>query len=316
MLKRLGVLAATTSVAVLVLAGVAQADGGQGVTVTCEASDPLPGCTVAAQTPGQPGGGISSAPVTAQGGVSGGGLCHGALGQVAPCSLPGYGWLGSNGCYYQLDTTWQPPVWDTADQPPAGQAGAFYDMTCLGVSGTGVGIVWLAAGSVGGQPLPAPGVLAQQATNQLGLTLGTIEASPAPGADQLVNLPTWVWLASWAPVSASATVPGESVTATARPTSATWTFGDGSRVVCRGPGTPYTAADSPNAPSPTCGHTYTTSSAGEPGGAYPVQVTVSWSISWVGGGRRGTEPAIQTSTATRFRVAESQAVNTTPSSAS
>lgn len=232
-------------------------------------------------------------------------------GKAVPCSLPGYGWLGANGCYYRTDPTWQPPASDVADRPPPGQAGAFYDVSCLKMAGTGVAIVWLPAGTAPGPP-PAPAVLARQATNRLTLSVGGIEASPPAGDEQLVNLPTWVWLGGWAPVSASAAVPGVSVTATARPTSAVWTFGDGSRVVCAGPGSPYRAGDDPHAPSPTCGHTYTRPSSGQPGGAFPVRVTVSWSVSWAGGGQGGTEPALQTIARATFRVAESQAVNTVP----
>jgi hypothetical protein len=44
--------------------------------------------------------------------------------------------------------------------------------------------------------------------------------------------------------------------------------GDGSTVTCQGAGTPYTSADNPAAASPDCGHTYTSSSAEQPGGAF------------------------------------------------
>jgi hypothetical protein len=303
--------------AVLVVFGmtaVARADGGIGVTVNCQGNRPQPGCTVGVTAPGTPGGTTVGLPVAAQG-SSGTQVCH-FDGKAVACSLPGYGWLGSNGCYYRLDPTWHPPAGDTADLPPAGEAGAYYDVSCLNLGGTGVAIVWLPAGAPGTAPIPAPAVLGQQATNQLTLTVGTIDASPAASGEQLVNLPTWVWLADWQPVTATAAVPGESVTATARPVSATWTFGDGSQVTCAGPGTPYTAGDSPSSPSPTCGHTYTESSADEPGGVFPVTVTVRWALTWAGGGETGTEPALQATATTAFRVAESQAVNTAPNAAS
>jgi hypothetical protein len=46
-----------------------------------------------------------------------------------------------------------------------------------------------------------------------------IRSSPAQNALQLTNLPTWLWInpAEWVPESKTATVPGESVTATATP---------------------------------------------------------------------------------------------------
>ncbi len=314
MLTRAIAAAAITALLVLLTAGAAFAGGGEGVVVTCEGNAPSPGCTVGVSAPGTPGGPIVGRPVSAQGG-SGAQVCHGPTGQVLACSLPGYGWLGVNGCYYKLDPTWHPPAGDTADQPPAGEAGAYYDMSCFGVAGTGEEILWLPVGAPGTAPIPAPAVLGRQASNQLRLSVGTLEASPAPAAEQLVNLPTWVWLANWQPLSAAAAVPGESVTATARPVSATWTFGDGSHVICDGPGTPYTTSASPTESSPTCGHTYTTSSAAEPTGAFPVTVTVRWSVTWAGGGETGTEPPLTATATTAFRVAESQAVNTLPNAA-
>lgn len=312
MLRRtLTILVAAAGLSLAPAAG-AVADGGVGVVVSCQGNTPTPGCAVTAQTPGTSGG--SATDVQAASPATPGTQVCSSAGQTMPCSLDGYGWLGKGGCYYQLDPTWRPPAWDTADQPPPGQPGAFYDVSCFGTAGTGSAIFWLPAGAAPGPPPPAPAVLAQQATNRLSLQVGTIEASPPAGAEQLVNLPTWVWLGGWAPVSASAAVPGESVTATARPVSATWTFGDGSRVVCAGPGTPYRPGDDPQAPSPTCGHTYSAPSTGQPAGVYLVTVAVSWAVNWAGAGQSGTQPPLTVTATTSMRVAESQAVNTVPNS--
>jgi hypothetical protein len=130
---------------------------------------------------------------------------------------------------------------------------------------------------------------------------------------QLTNLPTWLWInpAEWVPQSKTATVPGESVTATATPVSVTWHPGDGSTVTCQGAGTPYTSADNPASPSPDCGHTYTTSSAGHPGGAFTATATITWDVTWHGaGGAGGALPPLFTTAVAAFRVAESQALNT------
>ncbi len=252
----------------------------------------------------------------------GSGQCMGpdAAGQLVPCTDPVFGWLGSDGCYYQADPSFVPPAWDTADQHP-GQPGAFYLVTCMGMTqGTGGGIVWLAAGTAPAPVAspPAPGVLAQQAESQLALSATSIEASPSTTSDQLVDLPTWVWVpaALWHPLSATATVPGESATATATPTSVTWSFGDGTTLVCDGPGTPYAAGGNPAASSPTCGHTYTTSSASEPGGAFPVAATVAWTVTWTGGGQTGTLPALVTTAHAAFRVAEGEAIDVPPAQGS
>jgi hypothetical protein len=160
--------------------------------------------------------------------------------------------------------------------------------------------------------LPNPAVLAQQAVSQLTLPGFEISASPATSADQLVGLPTWLWLdqAGWQPTTATAAVPGESVTATATPTSVTWSFGDGTTLTCQGPGTPYSAGDSPQQPSPTCGHTYTTTSANQPDAAFTVTATVSWSVVWAGGGQAGTVPGLQNTATTNLRIADVQSLNT------
>jgi hypothetical protein len=166
----------------------------------------------------------------------------------------------------------------------------------------------------GGAPpvLPAPGALAQLAVRYLRLPDPVIRSSPAPGALQLTRLPVWLWVAAnaWQPQSKTAEVPGESVTATATPVSAAWSMGDGTTVTCKGPGTPY-GGGNPAAASPTCGYTYDQSSAGQPGGAYRVTVTITWDITWQGtGGAGGALAPLQTVAAAQFRVAESQALNT------
>jgi hypothetical protein len=106
-------------------------------------------------------------------------------------------------------------------------------------------------------------------------------------------------------------VPGEAVTATATPVSVTWHPGDGSTVTCHGEGTPYASADSPGSASPDCGHTYTTSSAGQPDGAFKATATITWDITWHGaGGAGGVLPPLFTTAAAAFQVAESQALDT------
>lgn len=161
--------------------------------------------------------------------------------------------------------------------------------------------------------LPAPGVLAQLAREYLRLPSPQIQSSPAPAALQLTQLPVWLWVAPavWAPQSKTASVPGESVTATASPSSAAWSMGNGTTVTCKGPGTAYTASANPAAASPTCGYTYPEPSTGQPGGAYPVTVTITWAITWKGpGGTGGVLAPLRTVARSQFRVAESQALNT------
>jgi hypothetical protein len=185
---------------------------------------------------------------------------------------------------------------------PAGCQVAVATLACpLGVPG--------AAGAAG---VPAPGTLAQLAVRFLDLPGPVIRSSPSPGDLQLVHLPVWLWVnpAVWVPVSKTASVPGERVTATATPVSVAWWMGDGVTVTCHGPGVAYTTADDPAAASPDCGYTYTSSSAGQPGGAYHVTATITWDIRWrADGGAAGTLPPLFSAAAVGFRVVESQAVN-------
>jgi hypothetical protein len=160
--------------------------------------------------------------------------------------------------------------------------------------------------------LVAPVVLAQTARRYLPLPAPGIRTSPA-AADQVVNVPTWLWVdpATWGPRSATASVPNETATVTATPVRVTWTMGDGRRVVCAGPGTPYSPGD-PARPSPDCGHVYRRSSAGQGGLAYPVAATTSWRISWVASGvvaASGTLAPLERTATTSLRVAEAQTVN-------
>ena len=177
-----------------------------------------------------------------------------------------------------------------------------------------IGAAAPAAPAPGGGPAPPdPAVLAALARQTLGLPSPVIRSSPAQAALQLTNLPTWLWInpAEWVPESKTATVPGESVTATATPVSVTWHPGDGSTVTCQGAGTPYTSADNPAAASPDCGHTYTASSAGQPGGAFRATATITWDVTWRGAaGAGGALPPLFTTAVAAFRVAESQALNT------
>lgn len=198
-------------------------------------------------------------------------------------------------------------------QPVPGEEGAWYLWRCSG-DGFRDSLyrppVWIPDGEQApGVAGPSPAELAAQARERLRLPDPALAASPV--GDQLVNLPTWLWLdGDWAAIEATASVPGVSVTARAVPESATWVMGDGSEVVCRGPGTPYAPGVDAASPSPDCGHTYRLSSAGEPGEVFTASVTVSWTVTWAGAGDGGTFPDLTTTGEAAFRVAESQALVT------
>jgi hypothetical protein len=197
-------------------------------------------------------------------------------------------------------------------EPAPGQPGAWYVYQCSG-SGFRDAVyrppVWIPDGPRAGAP-PSPAQLAEQAHSQL--RLPTLRILANPRGEQLVGLPTWLWLerGSWGEVSATAAVPGVSVTAVAHPRSVAWSMGDGTSFTCAGPGTPFAAGADPKSASPDCGYTYHWSSAGQPHQAYPVTATVHWTVTWSGAGQAGVFPDMTTTSATTFPVAESQAVTT------
>jgi hypothetical protein len=167
--------------------------------------------------------------------------------------------------------------------------------------------VWIPAGQQAA-PSMTPEQVAMMAKSQLRLPSPSIAVNPA--GEQLVHLPTWLWLREgWRTTSASASVPGITVTAVAEPATATWSTGDGMTVTCSGPGTAFTAGHDPKSASPDCGHTYRRSSKGLPGEVYAATVAVRWNVRWSGAGQTGVFPGLTTTASTTLRVAESQALN-------
>lgn len=144
------------------------------------------------------------------------------------------------------------------------------------------------------------------------LSLPVPEPRFSPTGEQVVNLPTWMWLAGgWGTETSSVSVPGVTVTVIAVPESAIWSMGDGSTVVCDGPGDAYDPAVAATSHAPSCSHTYARSSAGQPFESLAVSVTVRWHATWsaagvAGGGDLG---AIDRTTTFALRVGEVQALN-------
>ncbi len=178
-------------------------------------------------------------------------------------------------------------------------------------AGQPVGYVWLTP-SRPWVTSPSAAELARRAYRRLVLAVPVIGTSPPPAVPQLVRVPVWLWLerSGWRPRRATAAVPGLSATAVAVPVRVEWSMGEGTSVVCAGPGTVFrVGVDDPYAGSPDCGHTYPGASTGEPGGVFTVTARVSWRVSWSGGGRSGVLPALESTGRLRLRVVESQAVN-------
>jgi hypothetical protein len=140
----------------------------------------------------------------------------------------------------------------------------------------------------------------------------TIGIVPESGPDRvgLVGLPVWMWVENqtantWGPISDSASEGTVSVTATATVAEVAWDMGDGSRVTCTGPGTPYTDHYGKQE-SPTCGHRYAKMSTDQPDDAYQVTATSHWVVQWTGGGQSGTMEFDLTTEPLPVRVGEAQ----------
>jgi hypothetical protein len=181
---------------------------------------------------------------------------------------------------------------------------SFADIPQTGGSGTG---------GTGGAPasiVADPRVLAERAAAVLNLPAPAMRMSPAH--DQVVQLPSWLWISAeqWEPRRASAAAGPVTSTVTATPVRVTWDMGNGDLVQCDGPGTPYREKYAQQPDTTDCRYTYRHSSAGQPDEAYEVTATVDWELTWAvtgaaGGGTLGSVPM----SATRaVRVTEIQAL--------
>ena len=292
MLSRCATVTASMAVLMLVSAGIAWAGGDGWGSVDC-GQQSFAGCELAAER----GPGAVSAPGNGEG--------------PPPVRHEASGGSAEGGCSY-VSADYEAPPGGTSRATGSAPGGwALY--RCPGYS-LYRGPVWLPSGAFsagsGGGGVVSPADLAVAAYRQLWLPTPEIGSSP-PGP-QLVNLPVWLWLEpdSWAPESATVSVPGVSVTATATPVRVVWSMGDGTEVTCHSAGTPFPARADPVAPSPDCGHTYRFSSQDRFGGAFPVRATQFWSVTWSGAGESGRFDDLTTTATTAWQVVESQAVNT------
>lgn len=278
----------------LAIAAPAQASGFGGVGASC--SNARHGCTVTAHGPG-----------SSTGGADGG--SHSGSGRAPQSS----GTASSPSAVTCIDDPISPTPQQLAafgtPSPPSGKGHwVIVECTVANIPGINATLRWQADGA---PPLPAPAVLAAQAESKLVLAKPVVDSSPAADLPQVVQLPTWAWMpkAQWVPISATASVPGESVTATATPVELAFSWGDGTSSVCQGLGTPYVSGSSnPSQPSPTCGHSYHVTSAAAPGQQFQVTATLTWKVAWAGGGAAGTFPDLTTTTTFHWTVEQVQSV--------
>lgn len=149
---------------------------------------------------------------------------------------------------------------------------------------------------------------AERALGELELPQPQIATNPA--GDQLVGLPTWLWLTGgWGPLSTSASIGGVTSTVTATPRHVDWDLGDGTSLRCDGPGVPYDPAARAASQTSDCATTFIHTSASRPGGVHRLTASVTYAVAWSANTGEGAELGDLTSeSSVDVRVIEVQAV--------
>jgi hypothetical protein len=166
---------------------------------------------------------------------------------------------------------------------PAGALveGQWYYLRCENADGTLVREAWRTWTPADANAMA--GELALQAADELVLPYPTPGLSPMIGVNQIVGLPTWMWVepTSWQPLTATAAIPGLSATVTATPTRTRWDMGDDSdEVVCDGPGVAFDFTRDESQQHTDCTHIYQWGSADRPGGTYTITGFIDWELHW------------------------------------
>ena len=297
---RAAVVFATALVASLTLAAApAQAD-----YWVCP---PVGDCYVVVEKPGGDGGRDPG-----DGGGSGSTQECTSNGVVVPCWQAGWGYLNpADGCYYIVESP-QPAADDPAWEGHQPGDGAVYRQRCFGdIIGA---LVWRADPPPGAAGGLTPAQLAARAIKALPMRGAEIGISPKPSGVGLVGLPVWMWTAvtpeTWGPITATASVPGLSVTARAQATTIKWSMGDGHSVTCKNPGTAYDKRKFGARRSPSCGYGgYSEPSRTISGGRYAITATTTWNVDWwVAGGRATGTETVTRESATSIEIDELQVV--------
>ncbi len=153
--------------------------------------------------------------------------------------------------------------------------------------------------------------LAQEARSSIGIAAPAIHTSPEAGGRLYVRVPTWLWVDGgwWRPYQATASAGRVTATVTATPVTATWGLGDGATVSCAGPGVAWRPGLPEDATD--CAHTYTTSSASDPDGAFELTASVVLEVTWTSNvGQGGALASISRSSSRSVEVGEIQAIGT------
>ncbi|WP_229398877.1 hypothetical protein [Micromonospora okii] len=260
-------------------------------------------CNVWDDDPGTPGGGDPGGGDGGDGGDGDGssGKCQ-WNGKVLPCYDEDLGWFDNgSGCYYKLQ-----------EPQPAGtpEGKQWYLVTCNGGDLGTLRPELLDAPPSGYGAPPDPEELARRALASISLRPPQIRTAPrASKGPGLVGLPVWMWASRGAnyfgPLTASASDRGLTVSLRATVDRIVWDMGNGEKVTCDGPGTPYRAGGThAGKPSPDCGY-----DGGYPRtGTYRVSATTFWNVHWEGGDSSGDIAQTRTSGTAAIEIDELQVV--------
>jgi hypothetical protein len=248
-------------------------------------------CTVTADSPATPGSSASDQSSSGKGATSDKKRTCQFQGRQIDCDPPdpGLWWSNDRQCWVGLADPQPPkddPVWEGNTDGVILQCRR---------PGSGIGVTSSLFWAPTPPPSPAgvnPAKLADRAVERMELRSPVIAMTPMdPAAPLLVGMDAWLWLAddgpaSVGPITRTASADGVTVSATAEVSKVVWDMGDGQRVTCTGPGTPWTPSRG-TGPSPTCGHRYVRPSIGQPGGTFPIRATAHWRVHWSGAGQSG-----------------------------
>lgn len=229
-------------------------------------------------------------------------------------------WSNTRQCYVSMAEG----VWPAK---PAGydEEAGYYDCnsyTLTGSGGVGVGNRPFWSNTVPpGLTVYTPGRAAAELI--AGFPLTAIEIGMAPQVNpawghrrSYVGIPVWLWVnnpqpVTWGPYSETATLGGQTITATAQVSSIRWSMGDGGERVCGSTGTPYSTGYGVS-DSPTCGYRYSSTSERAGGDRYTVTATSQWVVTWTS--LSGASGVVNTTVASnvQLEVNELQTVNVTP----
>jgi hypothetical protein len=181
---------------------------------------------------------------------------------------------------------------------PNGQRQTLYARICNGVTTW----YWIGQADAGQLAAAALATARGELPNPVGVFSPNIASG---GTNAVVNFPLRVDVARWAPIQASATVPGLTATVTATPARLEFVPGDGSPALTCGQ-----VGQVGQTPGAGCTYTYRDASTVAPNGrTWPAQLRITWQVGWAAtNGAGGALAPMTTTTNYAVPVGEIEAI--------